>query len=433
MTLAILSPTRPETPETDVASPTNRPTYRRETLTSHVPLIVREDHRLPLVHICAVARGGLLSEDEHNNGITRLMAELLTRGTERRSAADIARMVESLGAGLSSFSGNNSFGLRAYCLAADLPAILDLVGGCLTRPTFAPDEIERQRTIQLSAIARERERPMFTAQEALNARLFSGHPYRLSPSGTTGSVNRINRDAITAFAARHLVTGNLVISVFGDGPPNIRELTERAFRRLPAGTYKGPASLQKPQLPARIEKTEPRQQAIVLAGFPGVRLGDPAADALSVLATAMSGMSATLWAEVREKRGLAYYVGAYQQPGIDPGSFVLYAGTKPEAIAEVERLFTDEIARLRTQGITTNEFERARNQILADCEMDEQSNSELAMSCALNELYGLGFDYGLHLPARLRALTPDAIRDAAASVLSTNRMAISVVVPAAKP
>jgi zinc protease len=430
LTLVILSPEAESAARAETTA-AGRPLYRRERLAAGIPLIIREDHRMPMTHVCAVARGGLLSESEADNGITRLTSDLLTRGTARRTAAEIARTVESLGAGLSAFSGNNSFGLRAHCLATDLPVILDLVGECLAQPVFAPEEVERQRRIQLAAIAQEHERPMFAAQRALNASLFAHHPYRLSLNGTTGSVSRIERDAIAAFAARHLVAGNLVVSVFGDVPPDTSRLVERALRRVPPGQLPAaPLAAAAAPLPVRTVQAEPRQQAIVLAGFPGVRVGDPAADALSVLATAMSGLSSALSSEVREKRGLAYYVGAYQHLGLHPGSFVLYAGTKSDAVGDVERLFAAEVNRVTGTGITTAEFERARNQILADHEMDEQSNSELAMSCALNELYGLGFDYDLDLPRRLQTLTAEALREAAASVLSTNRMAVSVVVPA---
>ena len=187
----------------------------------------------------------------------------------------------------------------------------------------------------------------------------------------------------------------------------------------------------KPTLPTRIEKREPREQCIVLYGVPGVGLLDPRRDALSLLEAATGGMSSRLFETVRDKRGLAYYAGTRQKVGVDSGSFVIYAGTRTDALPEVERLFRDEIERITTHELEPAEITRARNMLTADHDMQLQDNSGLAMSCALNELLGLGYDYDFTTRQRIEAITPEQIRLAAASILSTNKLAISVVIPTA--
>ena len=115
---------------------------------------------------------------------------------------------------------------------------------------------------------------------------------------------------------------------------------------------------------------------------------------------------------------------------LDPGFFALYAGTRDEAIPEVERLMAEQVARIRAEGLREEEFERARAQLAAAASMTLQNNGELATACALNELYGLGYRYPLELEERLRALTPEAVRDAAATLLLDNRRATAIVRPA---
>jgi zinc protease len=129
---------------------------------------------------------------------------------------------------------------------------------------------------------------------------------------------------------------------------------------------------------------------------------------------------------------LAYFAGASQRVGVDPGLFILYAGTRAEARDEVESLLLKEIARVAREGLDADEISRAKNQLIADQEMRLQDSMSLAVGCSLNELYGLGCGYDFGTRQRIEAVTPEQIRTAAASILSTNRMAVSVVIPEKK-
>jgi zinc protease len=434
LTVAVLSP------DGDAASGATPPaTLRASPVTllpqdSGVRVVFREDHRLPFVWLCAVFQGGLLSETEADTGITRLMAELLNRGAAGRSAAETARAVEQLGASLGPFSGYNSLGLTGRCLAGDLDAFAPIFFDCLRAPTFPDEEIEKQKAVQLAELEQQYESPVFVAQEALGRLIFPNHPYRWSPLGTRASVQSITPAHVRAHYRRLAVSGNLVLAVFGDLTPEAaRALVERPLRALardmaPARQH----PLPQPALPARTQQTQPKEQAIVLLGFPGVDLADPRRDSLEVLESALSGQSSRLYAEIREKRGLAYYTGASLRLGVDPGWFMLYAGTQPAAVAEVESLMTAELARVRREGLSDAEFQRARNQLLAEHEKRLQDNGQLAMTCALDALYGLGAGHEFTRPARLEALTRETVREAAGTLFGTNRMAVSIVVPAAE-
>jgi len=156
---------------------------------------------------------------------------------------------------------------------------------------------------------------------------------------------------------------------------------------------------------------------------------DPRADALEVLQTAFSGLASDLGIEVREKRGLVYYVGAYHRAPQQPGQFVFYAGTEETSVPELERLLAEQIERVTRQGLREEERIRAVRQIISNHYQERQDNSGLALSCALNELYGLGYDYPFTLEQRMQAVTLDTVRDAAASIFQPNRNVISVVYP----
>ncbi|MFA5044080.1 MAG: pitrilysin family protein [Kiritimatiellia bacterium] len=400
-------------------------------LSGGLVLLTRADRKLPFVDIQVACGGGLLFENESDNGISALMAELMTRGAKRRSAQEIAGLVESRGGSFTAFAGQNSFGLRARCLKEDAGTFMELLADCLLNPSFAPDEIEKQKTIQLAAIARQRESPMFLAQEALRQALFPGHPYRFSPEGTSASVQALTRQALRNYHAKTVVSGNAVLAIFGDiAADDARALAERFLGRFPTGAR--PAlehKTSRPILPQQVARAVPKEQTIILIGFPGIDLKDPRRDALDILKEAMNGLSSDLMTRIRDEQGLVYYTGVLQRPGLEPGFLALYAGTHTGAVERVQGLMQAEIRRVATEGLRVEEFERARAQLIAARQQSLQLNEEIALESALNELYGLGYGYGFALEQRLRAVTPEDVRKAAAELLVTNKCVTVVVTP----
>lgn len=408
------------------------PTVQTTTLDNGATLIMREDNRLPFVHIAVALQGGTRAETDDNSGITTLMADLLLRGTTTRSREQTALTVESLGASLNAYSGYNAFGLTARCLSDDAETLINLLADCLANPLFEQSEIERQRVLQLAGIRQQTEQPMHLAGRQLRDLVFAGHPYRFDPQGTAETVSTLMRDDLVAHHRRLTVTGNLAIAIFGAISTNdARRLAETAFTGVPAGAAPVLApEAATPSLPARMEQEVPREQAIVMAGFPGVTVYDARQDALDVLQTAMSGLSSDLALEIRDKRGLAYFTGAMQQAGVDPGMFALYAGTRREATAEVEALFQAEIGRLCETGLREDELARAKAQLTADHAMHLQNTLSIARDCALHVRYGLGADYLFSRPERIAAVTDEDVREAARHVFAPGNMAISVILPA---
>lgn len=422
-------------------------------------LLCREDRRLPFVNICVVSLGGLLLENEKNNGITALMAELMTRGTEKRTQEQIAEGVEAFGGSFSAFSGINSYGLQARCFSKDAGLFLDIMADCLLNPAFPEDEIVKHKTIQAARIDQLHESPMFLAQEAMRKALFAGHPYRLNVEGTRASVMAITREELLNLHAKTATGSNTVLAVFGDmSPAKARELTEGFMGKMAAGHKHDFTGLSFPTCPREavtdresrkgsdipdssfhgndrenkrhIDLTSPREQTIVLAGFPGLAITDKRVDALNTVLESLNGLSADLMIKVRDKEGLAYYTGAYHKTGVAGGQFVLYSGTCAEAGGRVLAMMKKEIARLAENGLRADEFERARLQIISEKRRQCQDNAATALECALNELNGLGYAHGLEIEKRMEQLTREDIRATAAEILRPERMIEVIVRPA---
>ena len=432
--LAVLAPENPSAAA--AAGEHHEPALnvQRLELSNGVPLIVREDRRLPFVYITAAFTGGLLAETETNNGAFALMSELLTRGTTTLTAEQLASEVETLGAGLSSFSGRSSFGLQGQALTSDINRLLDLLADCLLHPTFPLEELEKQRTLQLAGLRQQREQPMYVAQRALRETLFPHHPYRWDAAGQESTVSRLSREDMLALHAQYVGCSNMAISIFGDiSAEEARALAESHFAGLPAGVGRVThVDAEPPALPARKEQQEPREQAILLMAYPSFGARDARNDALSVLQKALSGLSSDLGIEIREKRGLVYFVGAFSLMALDPGFFAFYAGTQAAALPEVEQLINEQAQRLAKDGLREEEFRRAVEQLVAAQDMSLQNNADLATGCAINELYGLSYRYGLEQRERLERLTPQDVQRVAAQLLGADRQAVSVVKPLEK-
>ena len=429
-TRVILAPDT-ATEQRTTAAATPSPLPQRLELDNGIPLIVREDARLPLAHVTVAFLGGTLSETESTQGLSRFMSDLLTRGTISRDAATLVRELDSLGATLQPFSGLNSFGIQGFSLAADVEVLLERLAESLLTPAFDAREIRRQRSRQLADIRAQRERPLSLADQLVRDILYPDHPYRWTPDGAESTVSDFDYVDIRAFWEHHLRTGNMAISVFGHVDAEaIRAQLNELFAAVPvADAVIQPLHVPDVDLPAKVVQREPRQQTIYLMAFPGVDLFDSREVVLDVLQTAMSGLASTLAIEVRDKRGLVYFVGALSRSGLAPGRFMLYAGTFEEAVDEIQALMEQELQRIQTDGLTDEELARAKEQLAAQAISLKQDNATLAQLSALNELYGLGYDHGFTKDERIRAVTHDMIRQAATELLDPDRRIVSIVFP----
>ena len=383
------------------------PEVQRHRFSNGLILLVREDPRLPTVSIHASLRGGLLAENEATNGIGRLMARTLLKGTPARSSHEIADLIENGGGSLSAESGGSSFGISAQVLTPEWPDALNLLAEVLQQPTFPADEIERERTRQLAGLRQEEDHPSFIAFRDLKRAAYGSHPLSLNRNGTSGSVATLTREFLTNLHQSILQTGNLVLSVFGDVSFGaVRDAVEQAFASLPNGPLiEHAAGLPVPAWqPQTLTIPSSKRQAFLVAAFPTVELRHPDRLALDLIDEACSDMASRFFERIREQHGLAYSVGTTQVIGMAPGLFAFYLSTSPEQLEFAQKELLSEITKLAADGLTAEELDRARRTWMGKQAMQQQSNAGLAQQSSLNELYGLGFDHDQRILERVRSL-----------------------------
>ena len=396
-------------------------------------LLVKESHRLPFVEFRAVFQGGVLAETPDNNGVTQLTGKLLLKGTTTRSAEDISREIESVGGHIDSYGGNNSYGVNAEVLTSDFATGLELVADVLLNPTFPADALEREREVQLASIAAQKDNLLRSAGNAMRHALFGNASYGLDVNGTEESVAKIQVADLKALHQKLTVPNNCVLAIFGDvKTADVKAAVEKAFagweasplQPLQHSTFNIQHSTSN-----RVEELRDKKQAVIVIGFRGTTLHDPDRYALDLLQECCSDLGSRLFLRVREKLGLAYYVGAQHFPGLAPGYFSFYCGTMPEKVDLVETELLREAELLRNEGLTEAELKRAKAKIIGQKKISRQDLGGLAMTTALDELYQLGFANMEREDALYEAVTLAQVKAVAQKYLLPDALVVSVVRP----
>jgi zinc protease len=397
-------------------------------------LLVKESHRLPFVEFRAVFRGGVLAESPANNGATLLLARMLMQGTTTRSAAQIASEIESVGGSLETYAGNNSLGLNAEVLRPDFDLGLDLLADVLRHPAFPADALERERQIQLAAIRAQKDELLPSAFKLMRRTLFGDLGYGLHTHGTEVSVQALRAEDLSQIHQRLLVPNNGVLAIYGDvEAATVRIAVEKKLAAWPRGPG-APKDLPPPATLTELKRareTRAKKQAVLVVGFPGTSLYAPDRYALELVQEACSDLGSRLFLRIREKLGLAYYVGAQNFLGLVPGYFAFYVGTEPEKAALVEEELLREAEALRRDGLTPEELKRAKAKVIGQKKIARQDLGSYAMTTALDELYGLGYQHTDLEDAGYEAVTIEDTRQVAQQYLRPDALVIAVIQPEA--
>jgi zinc protease len=395
-------------------------------------VLVREDARLPLVAISAVFRSGLLAETPQTNGVTRLLARTLVKGTTTRTAEQIANEIEAVGGSISSEAGNNSLGVGIHVTKPDLKLGVELLADVLLNATMPEKAVAREKEVQIAGIKREEEQMTTVARNILRQALFQQHPYALRTNGSAESVTRLSQKDLLQFRDKYIVAKNCVISVFGNvQAAEVKQLFEKALGNMKSGALALTDS-QPPRPLTKIEKVESKKdkaQGVIMVGYRGVDVFSKDRYALELIDEASSDLGSRFFIRIREEMGLAYYVGAAQMQGLVPGLFAFYLGTDPQKIEPVKTALLDEIRKLASDGLTNEELVRAKKKLIGQQQIEHQSNETFGYQCALDELYGLGFDFYKKMERGVEAVTLDEIKQAAAKYFRDQPYVLATVRP----
>ncbi len=408
----------------------------RHVLPNGGVVLAKHSAMTPAVTVLGGFRAGSYHDPDGQLGLAHLCARVLDRGTATRSADEIADQLDGRGVTLSVSVTRHLLSLSCTCLAEDFERVLDLVGDVAIRPVFPDGEIVTQRGEVVTAIRQDEDNPAVTAVEALFAQLYAApHPYGRRTKGTVESVGRIDRQALAAFHAAHVVPSSLSLVVVGDVE------TERAVAAADRvfGNWRGSAA--EPDRVPSVVPVASRQRAIVpmkgksqvdiAYGFTTIRRDNPAYHPLVLMNNVLGqyALGGRLGTTIREEQGMAYYAFSAFDANLGEGPLVIRAGVNAanveRALASIDR----EVEGLAARGVTEREIEDSKLFLVGSIPRTLETNGGIAGFLQNAEFFGLGLDYDVRLPGLINAVTRDEVNAVARRFLDPGRAAVAIAGP----
>jgi predicted Zn-dependent peptidase len=362
---------------------------RKETLDNGLTLI---SERMPHVHSVAIGvwlRQGSRDEPARLNGISHFIEHLVFKGTENRSAREIALSMDSIGGQVDAFTAKEYTCFYAKVLDQHVEEAVDLLADIVQRPRFDPTEVERERQVVLEEIRMVEDSPEDLIFDLFSERFYPGNMLGRPIQGTEKTVSALGRDQLLRFFRRAYRPENLLVAAAG----NVRHArlagwVRRAFGGLArGGAPDGRKAAPRPSR-ASVKQAKPLSQLHLLLGLPAFREGVRGRFALYVLNTILGGaMSSRLFQKIREERGLAYSVYSALSGYADSGFLVIYAATSPEGGRELIRLALAELRDLRDRGIRPAELAVAKEHLKGQLMLSLESTSSRMSNLARQEFY----------------------------------------------
>jgi zinc protease len=404
---------------------------RRYELRNGLRLIVKPTHSVPMVSMRLSFLGGTLAETTETQGLSAFFAEMIDRGTEQRSAQELATEVEGIAGVLEGFGGRNSFGLTAEFMKDSLNSGLELFADVLLHPSFPTEEITKVRADTLAALERLEDNPQGKVFEIFGKALYPSHPYRFRTLGTKESVKSFDQKALRRYYANYVHPRGAVLSVVGDVDPDeiasaigvyLAEWQDKPSAKLPE---RKPAA--KTRKAKETELVKSKNQVHLVVGFPGLSIKDPDAPALEVLTQILSGQSGRLFIELRDKRSLAYTTSAFLIPGLDPGSFGAYIASEPRKLRSARQGLLRELKRVLDEPIEEAEIEKARRYLIGAHAVSLQNYATQATVLSLDELYGLGAAHFLDYENRIASVGAEDLKRVAKRIIDLDAPVIATI------
>ena len=372
---------------------------------------------------------GSVFESDEEAGISHFIEHMLFKGTEKRSASDIAAETDAIGANLNAFTAKECTCFHIKALDENLETAVEMLSDIVLHSTLDPEQMDRERGVVLEEIAMTEDSPEDIVFDRANEQLFLKTPIESEILGFEHTVKALSRDDLIRCMQRHYTAENIVIAAAGSfETETLRALLERYFGNVSHGErLHTPAVSILPGLRTALVQKDVEQVHLCLA-LPAAALGTDAYYAQAVLSNALGGsMSSRLFQHIREERGLAYSVYSYPMAYRGAGSLCFYAGCTEGQANEVLSLMLSEIEAVKNNGITEAEFVRARQQL--------KGSYLLGMESTMAHMSALGktalilekeYDMGATLN-RIECVTMEAVEQAAKTLFAPTAAAFCAV------
>jgi predicted Zn-dependent peptidase len=378
-------------------------------------------------------RRGSRHESPELNGICHFIEHAVFKGTQLRSARDIAVETDRLGGNLDAYTTHEMTGFTTKVADTALPQAIDLLADLVSHPRFEQEDLEREQRVILEEMKMVEDTPDELLGELFNAAYFPNQPLGRPIEGTRETVPTFDHKTTVGFHAREFSYGNLVVAAAGNvDHQRLLELVGTAFDGCESGVASRPQRLDpgkpRPAAPILIEQKSELEQAHLVLATPWPHALSPDRYAASLLASVIGGgTSSRLWQKIREERGLAYSVGAAGSAFSDVGVFSIYAGTSPEHLDQVLELSLEEVREVVGNCVTEEELRIAKEQAISSILLGLESSSARAGTLARQEIIHGRRISPDEVIEKIRATTVDELKEVARTYFKTETVALGVL------
>ncbi|MAT16161.1 MAG: hypothetical protein CMJ46_12935 [Planctomyces sp.] len=387
----------------------------RKQLPNGITLLLKRHAVNPIVSMQAFTVSGVLSDTEETAGRAALAASLMDRGTEKYTADQIAEYFDSIGGSLKVDSQRNTTFVQSSVLSENFEEAFDYFHQVTTAPLFLEQEFVKAQTRQLAQIAARKADPRAEIMDLWVDQLPADEAYSRTVLGNTETVSKLTVNDCRSFHSTLFVPDNMVITVYGDiDLAKAEQLVTSTFGALPKKGFSRPQFETTHTRSEAVSETFTNRRAgtaLVMVGYPTVSAIDTDTRAtLEVIQNYLTGgLGGTLYSELRGAR-LVYYVFGFEITGLAPGYFAFLAQTTPESVDDVIARIEANLVVLQQNGIDEEALAKVKEKMIADDAMARTTATEQAFTAALDELYGLGYDYSNRYSDRINAVTSEDIK-----------------------
>ncbi|MGE5244415.1 MAG: M16 family metallopeptidase [Betaproteobacteria bacterium] len=408
----------------------------RLSLSNGAVVLAKQVRTTPAVTINLAVRAGSVCDPVGTPGAMYLLSRVIDRGTDRRTADDIAEELDSRGIALAVTVTRHLFTVACTCLAEDFEPVFALLGDIVRAPSLPETEIATRKGEVITAIRQDEDNPAVRATEALMALLYpDGHPYGRRTKGSVESVEALTRDDLVRLHADRFAPGRLSAVIVGDVPTAlVTDAADRVF-----GDWRKPEPPPVPVLTVapvsgRRSLVIPmmnKAQADIAYGFVAMTRDDPDYYAGWLMNNALGqySLGGRLGDSIRERQGMAYYVFSSLDANVMQGPITVRAGVGPADVDRAIASIDEELRHVSLEGLSAKELNASRQYLIASMPRALETNAGIAAFLQTVEFFGLGLDYDLRLPDLLRAVTVEQAHDVARRLLDPDRATVVIAGP----
>ncbi len=367
---------------------------------------------------------GARHEPAELSGISHFIEHAVFKGTNKRSALEIAVESDRLGGSFDAFTMHEETGFAMKVVDRELPTAFELLADLLTDPRFDERELKREQRVIIEEIKMTEDSPEEYLHEIFNEKLFPQHPLGRSIAGTPRTVRSFNSEVTRRYHKEHFGPENLVIAAAGNVEHRqIRDLAGKSFGQQTGEIGNPKSEIPNPTAPIVIKKEKGLEQAHLIISTPYVSARSEHRYAADILANALGGgTSSRLWQKIREEKGLAYSVGASAAMYQDCGVFTIFAGVSPRQTEKVLDIALSELRSVVRDGITAAELELMKAQTVASILLGlEDSANRAATLARLEMVHGRQISIEETLQ-KIEAVTREEVQALAAEFFQTEKI-----------